>query len=365
MRARDLCCPILVITDAQSESELSRLFDAGVSDFLPLPLRQWEVLARLAHWSRMAFGIDSAPAAPVGELGLEQIKGESPALQVQIGMARRFANCDGTVLITGETGTGKEIFARGIHHSSLRSSKPFIPVNCGALPVELIENELFGHEAGAFTGARHAHGGLIHQAEGGTIFLDEIDSLPMPAQAKLLRFLQQREYRRLGSARARQADVRVISASNTNLPEAVRSGHFRQDLYFRLSVLPLRLPPLRERPEDILLLANHILLRHGATFAATASRPSGRVAFNRHANALTPSAIKKLLDYDWPDRKARAVYEMEHLFLKEILEKHGANITQAARAAQIERRTFFGLLQKHKLTKNSSLDEGAQPNLVG
>ncbi len=158
MRAGQLRCPILVISDTESERELSDLFDAGVSDFLPLPLRKWEVLARLKHWSRTTWGFEEEPKH-CRELGLEQIKGESPALQEQIGKARRFAGCDSTVLISGETGTGKEIFARGIHHSSLRSSKPFIAVNCGALPVELIENELFGHEGGAFTGARQAQKG--------------------------------------------------------------------------------------------------------------------------------------------------------------------------------------------------------------
>src|SRR3954470_4641595 len=164
---------------------------------------------------------DSNQATAALQLGLTQIKGASPALQRQIAMARRFASSDATVLISGETGTGKEVFARGIHQAGLRAANPFVAVNCGALPVDLVENELFGHEAGAFTGARRVHGGLIHQAECGTLFLDEIDSLPMSAQSKLLRFLQQREYRPLGAARARRADVRVISASNRNLPEAV------------------------------------------------------------------------------------------------------------------------------------------------
>jgi len=401
LRDRNLLSPILVITDAQEEHELSELLEAGASDFLVFPFRKPEVLARLSRYLRKLSRFNSEPAGAMQELGLTQIKGASPALQRQICMARRFANSDATVLICGETGTGKEVFARGIHQAGLRAANPFVPVNCGALPVDLVENELFGHEAGAFTGARREHGGLIHQAERGTLFLDEIDSLPMSAQSKLLRFLQQREYRPLGAARTRQADVRVISASNRNLPEAVRSGHFRQDLFFRLSVLPLRLPALREHPEDILLLAKHILLRHREKFSASGraftndSLRMETLPFNRHSNVLTPAAIKKLMDYDWPgnvrelenvleralvvalgptvdgadidiptrkarpshesfrDWKAKTIYELEDLFLRDVLEKHGGNITQAARSARIERRTFYALLQKHKLTRNS------------
>src|SRR5262249_17384304 len=160
------------------------------------------------------------------------------------------------VLILGETGTGKELCARAIHYLSPRARFPFVPVNCGAIPQELAENELFGHEQGAFTGAATAKPGLIQEADGGTLLLDEIDSLPWQTKPNLLRFLKEKEFRSLGSTKTVHADIRVIAATNSDLEEQVRLGKLRRDLYYRLNVVPLPLPPLRERPEDILLLAN-------------------------------------------------------------------------------------------------------------
>jgi DNA-binding NtrC family response regulator len=246
------------------------------------------------------------------------------------------------------------------------------------LPVELVENELFGHEPGAYTGARAAHRGLIQQAEGGTLLLDEIDSLPLPAQAKLLRFLQEREYRPLGSNAARRADVRVLSATNHELLPVVKAGRFRQDLYFRLNVLTLRLPPLRERREDIPALTEHLLARHARLAQGGPPR-------------FTPAAMAKLTAYDWPGnvrelenvieralvmsngawideslvdlpavespspdesfkaQKLRVVIQFERRYLEQSLARHSGNITRAAKAARKDRRAFFELLRKHNL----------------
>jgi two-component system, NtrC family, response regulator GlrR len=375
-------CPALVLSDADSEGPLLQLIEAGASDFLALPLRKAEVFARLARWSRAPTEVQSAVELVTHEFALVDIIGQSAAIRSQIQKISCYAKCDSTVLISGETGTGKEVFARAIHYVGRRSPHPFLPVNCAALPIELVENELFGHEAGAFTGARRVHHGLIQQAEGGTVFLDEVDSLPMPAQAKLLRFLQEREYRPLGAARTRRADVRVISASNGDLSTAVRTGRFRQDLFFRLNVLAINLPPLRDRPEDIPLLASHLLSRHAKMLDHTP------VAF-------TPAAISRMLNYDWPGnireleniieralvlsegggveeasieipvakllatdesfkaQKLRIVINFERRYLSKIMAGQGGNITRAAKAAGKDRRAFFELLRKHDLTGGS------------
>ena len=197
---------------------------------------------------------------------MKQLIGESLPFLDEIKKIPTVAKCDANVLIFGETGTGKELCARAIHYLSPRASKPFIPFNCGAIPTELMENELFGHVQGAFTGASTAQPGLIGAADSGTIFLDDIDCLPASSQAKLLRFLQEKEYRQLGSAKMFQADVRVIAATNSDLEAAVDEGKFRQDLYYRLNVIPLTLPALRDRRDDIPLLARHFINKYANEF---------------------------------------------------------------------------------------------------
>jgi two-component system response regulator GlrR len=213
-----------------------------------------------------------------------------------------FAACDATVLITGETGTGKELCARAVHYLSNRSSKPFVVVDCGAISADLIENELFGHEKGSYTTALTAQSGLIQESAGGSLFLDEIDSLSLPMQSKLLRFLQEKEYRPLGSPKPHHVDVRVIAASNKSLEEAVHAGRFRQDLYYRLNVLSLQIPPLRDRREDIPLLARHFLEK----FAAEFYRP---------ARDFTEGAIRRLLTYQWPGNARELENIIERAYL--------------------------------------------------
>ncbi len=212
------------------------------------------------------------------------------------------ANSDATVLITGETGTGKELFAHAIHNHSKRTGKPFMPVNCGALPEHLTETVLFGHAKGAYTGAAGSGKGLLAEAEGGTLFLDELNSLNPSAQSKLLRFLQSREYRMLGSTKLLRADVRILAATNVDLRRQVQLNLFREDLYHRLYVLAIELPPLRERAEDIPLLAQHFL----DLVTAEQGGPSAR---------LTPDAALKMQSYDWSGnvRELQSVVQRSYL----------------------------------------------------
>src|SRR5689334_18609974 len=196
------------------------------------------------------------------KLGLQQLIGQSEVFVAETSKIPLIARSDISVLIAGETGTGKEMVGRAIHYLSSRAGKPFVPINCGAIPVELMENELFGHDRGAFTGASGSRNGLIQEAEQGTLFFDEVNCLPLQAQVKLLRFLQSREYRPLGSTKSLTGDVRIIAASNANLEAEVKAGTLRRDLYYRLNVVPLVLPPLRERSSDIIILARHFLAQY-------------------------------------------------------------------------------------------------------
>ena len=325
---------------------------------------------------------EALPQPSEEKSGLPQLLGESPAFLAEIRKIPLLAQCDVNVLISGETGTGKELCARAIHYLSPRASRPFIAVNCGAIPVELVENELFGHERGAFTDASTAQGGLIHEAEGGTLFLDEIACLPLLAQVKLLRFLQDKEYRRLGSTKTQQGDVRVVAAMNIDLEEAVREGKLRQDLYYRLNIIPLVLPPLRERREDIPLLARYFLAKYAAKL-------------NKDVTDCSPDVMQLLVLYEWPgnvrelehtieravvlseqavihkadiilprvaaaahqdsfqEAKAKVIARFERTYIQGLLLAHQGNITKAARAAQKNRRAFWQLMRKHLLDAHS------------
>jgi two-component system, NtrC family, response regulator GlrR len=208
--------------------------------------------------------IERADSFVPSRLPLNPMIGESEAFRRVTRLVPRIAGSEETVLIMGETGTGKEVVARAIHYLGPRKDKPFIPVNCGALPTDLMENELFGHREGAYTNASDSVTGMVEEAAGGTLLLDEVESLSRRAQGKLLRFLEEKEFKPLGSAKVQKADVRVISATNVDLYKSVQMGHFREDLLYRLNAFPLYLPPLRERHGDILLLARHFLKQHSA-----------------------------------------------------------------------------------------------------
>lgn len=231
-----------------------------------------------------------------------QILGDSPELQAVLRAAQLVSKADCPVLILGESGTGKEELARTLHRLSPRAAGPFIPVNCGALPSELAESELFGHRRGAFTGADRDHPGFVGAAEGGTLFLDEIGDLPLSLQPKLLRFLERGERQPLGEPRARAVDVRVLAATHRDLHAASDQGLFRRDLFYRLHVVPLELPPLRLRGNDVLLLADHFLTE----LASTHGRASPR---------LTRAARRALLAHRWPGN----VRELRHLCERLVL----------------------------------------------
>ncbi len=218
---------------------------------------------------------------------MEGIIGESPRLHSVLRQVRQVAATDATVLIQGETGTGKERIARGIHALSGRAAAPFVPFNCAAVPAALLESELMGHERGAFTGALGRRIGRLELARGGTIFLDEIGELPLELQPKLLRVLQEREFERLGSAQTQRMSARVIAATNRDLRAMMAQGSFREDLYYRLSVFPIALPPLRDRKEDIPLLARYFVNELASRLSRNVTAPSGE-------------ALERLLRYDWP-----------------------------------------------------------------
>jgi len=312
---------------------------------------------------------------------LRRLIGESSAFVNLIEKIPQIANCDANVLITGETGTGKELYARAIHYCSSRAGRPFMPVNCGAIPADLVENELFGHERGAFTSAVTLQTGLVEEANGGTLFLDEVDCLPTFAQVKLLRFLQEKEYRPLGSARMRHANVRVIAASNVNLEEAVGNGKVRQDLFYRLNIISLMLPPLRERLEDIPLLARHFLekysremnkeppdLQSDALQIMMAHGWPGNVRELEHAiervtvwcngpvirgsdlNLVLPTVMPR---QSLQEAKASQVARFEKSYIQGVLRACRGNISKAARLAQKNRRAFWQLIQKHHIDVES------------
>ena len=249
--------------------------------------------------------------------------GESPAFRRLLGQVARFARCDATVLISGETGTGKELTARAIHYQSGRADGPFIPINCGSLPDALFGSELFGHTRGAFTDAYESRLGLVAQAEDGTLFLDELETLSCAGQVALLRFLQDHEYRPLGAARARIANVRVLGATNADLADLVRDGKFRQDLLYRLNVLTLGVPPLRERADDALVLAQSFLKKLCGQYELPA----------RHFH---PEAVAALCAYEWPGN----VRELENLLHREFLLADGdeLRLPSLPRSAGLDRR---------------------------
>jgi len=370
--------PVLVAAESATAEGLVHVLDLGASDFLTLPLRREDLLARLCALRREPTEAESAIARLRIRHGLAPIVGANPAFVDLVRQLPALARCDACLLVTGETGTGKDLFARAVHYLGPRAGKPFVPVNCGAIPADLVENEFFGHEPGAFTSATASRRGVIAEADGGTLFLDEIDCLAPLAQVKLLRFLQDGQFRPLGSQRSCHADVRIIAATNVDLEAALSSGRFRRDLYYRLNVLTLSLPPLRQRADDIPLLARSFITKY-------AEKSSGR------AREMSPAALTKLLGYDWPgnvrelenvleravalseraliqpsdlripqaantpaevgfrELKARAICEFERNYLRQLLLAHGGNISHAALAAHKDRRTFWGLLRKHEL----------------
>jgi len=319
------------------------------------------------------------------------ILGSSQVFEEVLKTTYKISQCDAPVLIEGETGTGKEVIARAIHYLSLRKDKPFVAVNCGALPDTLIENELFGHDQGAYTDARNRQEGLVSIAEGGTLFLDEIEALSLKGQITLLRFLQDFEYRSLGSKKTVKADIRIISASNMSIKDLVENGEFRQDLFYRLNILNVNLPPLRDREDDVYILANHFVDKYRARYnqpekyldsdsfvllkqygwpgnvrelenylhrefimsesACVKLRINNQPDKERRKNNLDRRA-QSLLQKNLKDAKQQLVDEFETRYLSHVMSMAKGNIAEAAKRAGKERRTFTKLLSKHGLDRN-------------
>ncbi|WNN61857.1 two-component system response regulator GlrR [Enterobacter hormaechei] len=362
--------PVIILTAHGSIPDAVAATQQGVFSFLTKPVDK----------DALYKAIDSAleHAAPSGDDDWrESIVTRSPVMLRLLEQARMVAQSDVSVLINGQSGTGKEILAQAIHNASPRSKNAFIAINCGALPEQLLESELFGHARGAFTGAVSSREGLFQAAEGGTLFLDEIGDMPAPLQVKLLRVLQERKVRPLGSNRDIDINVRIISATHRDLPKVMARNEFREDLYYRLNVVNLKIPALAERAEDIPLLANHLL----------------RQAADRHkpfVRAFSTDAMKRLMTASWPGNVRQLVNVIEQCvaltsspvisdalveqalegentalptfaearnqfelnYLRKLLQITKGNVTHAARMAGRNRTEFYKLLSRHELEAN-------------
>jgi transcriptional regulator with PAS, ATPase and Fis domain len=309
--------------------------------------------------------------------------GKSPAIREALNLAKRVAPTDASVLLLGESGTGKEVYAQAIHAASHRADSPFIPVNCGALPETLLESELFGHERGAFTGAIRTKPGRFEMADGGTVFLDEIGELPQSIQVKLLRFLQDHIYVRVGGEEMRRADVRILAATNRVLEDMIREGRFREDLYYRLNVFPIRLVPLRERREDIHELVNHFLIVQERTpdllssealdFLQHYDYPGNiRELQNLIERACILAGQGPILRTHFPQDRARATHDtadllsmglsleqVERKMILEAMERAQGNKTKAASLLGISRRALYSRMESHGIPIG-----GAEPEPV-
>lgn len=298
-RAQDPPLQVVVITGSDSKRAALEAVKRGAYGFFEKPLDPAELLHIVSQAARLR-QLEIENRRLREELsrppGFAHLRGTSQALERVLKQARSVAATSATVLLSGENGTGKEMLARAIHQESPRGSGPFVAVSCAALPEALIESELFGHEKGAFTSATQSHKGRFELANGGTLFLDEIGDLSAAVQVKLLRVLQEREFERVGGTKTLTVDIRLIAASNRDLEKEVAAGRFRQDLYFRLNVVPLHLPSLRERPDDIPILAAH--------FAGKSAQKYGQPT-----PELEPGLVEVLLEYDWPGN----VRELENL----------------------------------------------------
>ncbi len=365
--------PVIILTAHGTIPDAVSATQRGVFGYLTKPFDSQDLLQKVAAALELSGGEPAGGDSKGGEWRAGIIT-RSPRMEDLLRQARLVADSDASVLIFGESGTGKELLARAIHQASRRSAKPFVAVNCGAIPGDLLESELFGHARGAFTGAVQAHKGLFQAADGGTLFLDEIGDMPLPLQVKLLRVLQEGEVRPVGSTQSIPVDVRVVSATHRDLDSERAQGHFREDLFYRLNVVSLKLPPLCERREDIPLLAVHILRNLGERYHKSASTlapdamallvaapwPGNiRQLINllEQAVALSPTpvipamlvqaALKEDAAALVPFEEARKTFERDYLV--RLLKITGGNVTQAAQLAKRNRTEFYKLLQRHRL----------------
>ncbi len=311
-RAARPAVPVVVITGSDSKQVALEAIRRGAYGFFEKPFDEEEVahiIWQAARVRRLEQEVQRLRSELGGRRGFGSLIGSSPSLERVVKQARAVADTTATVLLTGENGTGKEVLAHAIHEESSRSAGPFIAVSCAALPESLIESELFGHEKGAFTGAVHARKGRFELADGGTLFLDEVGELTAAVQVKLLRVLQERTFERVGGAKTFGVDIRLIAASNRDLEQAVTVGTFRRDLFYRLNVVPLTLPALRERREDLPVLAAH--------FANKAAEKHGRVV-----SELDPGLLEAIQEYEWPGN----IRELENLIERLVVLTSGTRL---------------------------------------
>lgn len=372
----DPALPVIMVTAHGSIPEAVDATQRGVFGFLTKPFDSKSLLQQVE--AALRIGTDPLlhhNAENEDNDWRKNIVTRSPQMENLLGQAKLMAISDASVFIQGESGTGKELLARAIHHASPRRKKPFIAINCGAIPEALLESELFGHSKGAFTGALRDHKGLFQTADGGTLFLDEIGDMPLPLQVKLLRALQERAIRPVGSNASVNIDVRIISATHRNLAEEMKSGRFREDLYYRINVVGLEIPSLAARREDIALLANNFLNEIASKY-------------RKKLNGFAPEALELLIAAPWPGnvRQLQNIVEQtvvlcttplipaslvqkalqediggivpfeiarknfERNYLVKLLKATNGSVTQAARLAQRNRTEFYKLLQRHQLT---------------
>ncbi len=351
-----------------------------LDDFVLWPASREEIVQRIRRLSGgAAHASNLLREKLVHEIGFAQLVGEDPAFLSVLERIPQIARSSVPVLILGETGTGKEFTARAVHHLGNHRSQPFVPVDCGAIPDHVFENEMFGHVRGGYTDAHSDQKGLAEIADGGTLFLDEVDSLSPAAQSKLLRFLQEGTFKPLGASKFVTVEVRIIAATNQDLEECVRKGRFRADLYYRLNVLKLTLPALRDRPLDIPLLANHFLKSTGAAPDGT-RRLFSQAAMRQLASYAWPGNVRELHNVvqqaafssegaqilpahlpfsglaevtpaaaHFREAKENAIAAFERTYVEQLLRETGGNVTQAARQAQQDRRSLGRLIKKYKL----------------
>ena len=373
-------CNVIIMTAFGTVETAVEAMKQGAFDYLTKPIKTEELLVTVDKAMREALlrrEVEQLRQQVSREFSFDQILGKSKPMREVFDLIRRVADSQTNILITGESGTGKELVAKAIHFNSLRKAAPFVPVNCAAIPELLLESELFGHVRGAFTDAKSDKRGLFEEAQGGTLFLDEISELPMMLQAKLLRAVQEREIRRVGATRSVPIDVRIIAATNVKLVEEVKAKRFREDLFYRLNVIEIRLPSLRDRKEDIPLLVQGLLHKSAA-------------AHQKSIEGIAESALARLIDYEWPgnvrelenviERAATLAQkntimledlpsairevqgegqmvedavdrllpleELEHSYIRRILEKKGGNKYQTAQVLGIDRKTLYRKLEE-------------------
>lgn len=379
---RERSVPVFLLIPGEQWDAYSRIIPHA-DDIVLLPLQRSELIARVSRWQLQKSSRDTKSAVDAIEnpIALAGIIGDDTTFLRIKQQLPAIARARASVLITGETGTGKDLIAGAIHYLSDRASGPFISINCGALPIDLFESELFGHQRGAFTGAVTTTRGCFCEAHKGTLFLDEIDTIPIVGQVKLLRVLQTGSYRPLGNGSPQKADVRIVAATNANLADQVREGMFRADLFYRLSIIPIHLPALRDRIRDIPLLLNHFLKVYAREyqvpqirFAADALQVLEHHDWQGNIRELE-NLVQRMMALStsveitaamlpdsfnqWEtscrqpitlrDAKALAIERFERDFVSRLLGEHDGNISRAAQAVDTDRRAFGRLVKKHGL----------------